>query len=112
MTGVSTPIVAGIEQSLEWLLGPDGKRHPGERNGTLYTILMQNSGCAQLRVRTPELEPAVAPEEVEAACLTGRFVRLRFENFHATPYQGKAGLAISATADKAEVAPEQQDSIL
>lgn len=54
-------------------------------------------------VRTSEITPAISPEEVSAACLAGQFIRVRFENFSATPYQGKNGMGVSATADKCVV---------
>ena len=102
-TGTTTPIVAEVSDNVEWVDGPDGKRHPGPRVGTRYTVLMQQGGLAQLTVKTPEAVPAISAEEVAAACLSGQFVRLRFDNFAAEPYQGKNGMGISATADKAVV---------
>lgn len=104
-TGTDTPIVSEVEDEREWKEGPDGKRRPGERIGTRYTVVMQNNGCAPMSVRTPEAVPAISAEEVAAACLSGHFIRVRFENFRATPYQGKSGLGISATADKCVVVP-------
>ncbi len=98
--GTSTPILADVADDVEWVDGPDGKRRPGPRIGIRYTILMQQSGCAQLVVKTPETQPAVSAEAVAAACLSGQFIRVRFEGFRASPYQGKNGLGISATADK------------
>lgn len=102
-TGTATPIVADVEDAVEWVDGPDGKRHPSPRVGTRYTILMQQSGCAQLVVKTPEATPAISAEEVAAACLSGQFIRVRFEGFKASPYQGRNGMGISATADRAVV---------
>ena len=102
-TGTPTPIVGEVKDDVEWEDGPDGKRRPGPRVGTRYTVHMQQSGLAPLTVRTPEAVPAVSPEEVAAACLSGQFIRVRFENFVAEPYQGKNGMGISATADKAVV---------
>lgn len=99
-TGTSTPSLVGVAEDVEWKDGPDGKRRPGDRIGTRYTVLMLQSECNQLVVKTPEITPAISPEEVAAACLSGQFIRVRFENFHASPYQGKNGLGISATADK------------
>ncbi|MBC5722571.1 hypothetical protein H8S11_07080 [Flintibacter sp. NSJ-23] len=102
-TGTPTPIVGDVKDDVAWETGTDGKRHPGPRVGTCYTVLMQQSGLAPLTVKTPEAVPAVSAEEVAAACLSGQFIRVRFEGFTADPYQGKNGLGISATADKAVV---------
>lgn len=102
-TGTATPIVVGVSDDVEWTDGPDGKRHPGARIGTRYTTLMQQNECAPLVVRTPETTPAVSAEEVAAACLAGQFIRVRFENFSATPYQGRNGMGVSGTANKCVV---------
>ena len=102
-TGTATPPLVGVTEDIEWTDGPDGKRRPGQRIGTRYTLLMLQSEAAQLVVKTPETTPAISAEEVAAACLTGQFVRVRFDNFKASPYQGKNGLGISATADKCVV---------
>ena len=102
-TGTTTPIVTEVADDVEWVDGPDGKRRPGARVGTRYTVLMLQNACAPLTVRTPEATPAVSAEEVAAACLAGKFIRVRFEGFKAHPYQGKNGLGISATADRAIV---------
>ncbi len=102
-TGTTTPIVTEVDDDMEWVEGPDGKRRPGPRIGTRYTILMQQSGCAQLVVKTPEATPAISAEDVAAACLSGQFIRARFEGFKASPYQGRNGMGISATADKAVI---------
>lgn len=99
-TGTTTPLLAGVAEDYEWVTLPDGKRQPGERIGTRYTLLMLHNEAAPLVVKTPETAPPISPEEVAAACLSGQFVRVRFENFKATPYQGKNGLGVSATADK------------
>ena len=45
----------------------------------------------------------MSAEEIAAACLTGQFIRLRFEGFAATPYVSKDGLSLKATAKKAVV---------
>lgn len=102
-TGTATPIVVGVADDVEWTDGPDGKRRPGARIGTRYTVLMQQSECAPLVVKTPETTPAISAEDVAAACLSGQFVRVRFENFKASPYQGRNGMGVSATADKAVI---------
>lgn len=102
-TGTTNPLLAGVTEDIEWTDGPDGKRHPGARIGTRYTVLMLQNECAQLVVKTPETAPPIGSEEVAAACLAGQFVRVRFENFSASPYQGRNGLGISATADKCVV---------
>jgi len=102
-TGTTTPAVVDVADDIRWIDGPDGKRYPGDRIGTRYTVLMQQSACSPLTVKTPETAPAVSAEDVAAACLSGQFIRVRFENFQARPYQGKNGLGISATADKAVV---------
>ncbi len=102
-TGTITPIVTGVAEDVEWTDGPDGKRRPGARIGTRYTVLMLQSECAQLVVKTPEATPAISAEEVATACLSGQFVRVRFDGFTASPYQGRNGMGISATADKAVV---------
>lgn len=102
-TGTTTPIVVSVADDVEWTDGPDGKRHPGAHVGSRYTVLMQQNECAPLVVRTPELTPAVSAEEVAAACLAGQFIRVRFENFTATPYQGKNGMGVSGTAEKCVV---------
>lgn len=99
-TGTTTPLLVEVSEVFEWVTGPDGKRHPGNRIGTAYTVLMQQSGCAPLVVKTEELTSPVSAEAVADACLSGQFIRVRFENFKASPYQGKNGLGISATADK------------
>lgn len=102
-TGTATPFLVGVSEDREWVDGPDGKRHPGSTIGTRYTILMLQSSCAPLVVKTPETTPAVSAEEAAAACLSGNFIRVRFEGFQASPYQGRNGLGISATADKCSV---------
>lgn len=102
-TGTATPIVVGVTDDVEWTNGPDGKRRPGARIGTRYTVLMLQSECSPLVVKTPEITPAVSTEEVAAACLSGQFIRARFENFKASPYQGRNGMGVSATADKAVI---------
>lgn len=99
-TGTATPLLAGVAEDVEWTDGPDGKRRPGPRIGTRYTILMLQNEAAPLVVKTPETTPPISPEEVAAACLSGQFIRVRFDNFKASPYQGKNGLGVSATADK------------
>lgn len=102
-TGTATPIVASVSEDREWLTMPDGKRQPGDLIGTRYGVLMLQNECAPLVVRTPEITPAISAEDVAAACLAGQFIRVRFENFTATPYQGKNGMGVSATADKCVV---------
>ena len=102
-TGTATPFLVGVSEDWEWIDGPDGKRHPGSTIGTRYTVLMLQSECAPLVVKTPETTPAVSAEEAAAACLSGNFIRVRFEGFQASPYQGRNGLGISATADKCSV---------
>lgn len=102
-TGTTTPLLAGVTEDHEWVTLPDGKRQPGERIGTRYTVLMLQNEAAPLVVKTPETAPPISPEEVAAACLSGQFVRVRFEGFKATPYQGKNGLGVSATADKCTI---------
>ena len=99
-TGTATPIVTEVTDDVEWVDGPDGKRRPGSRVGTRYSVMMQHSGCAPLVVRTPETTPTVSAEDVAAACLSGNFIRVRFEGFTANPYQGRNGLGISASAEK------------
>lgn len=101
--GADWSLLFAVDDSYEWLEGQDGKRHRGERTGTAYIVAMLNNGCAPLTVRTPEDKPAVSAEEVAAACLTGQPLRVRFEGFKAEAYQGKNGLGISATADKAVI---------
>lgn len=101
--GTGTPPLVGVSEDMEWTDGLDGKRRPVARIGTRYTVLMLQNECAPLVVKTPETTPAISAEDVAAACLTGQFVRVRFEGFKASPYQGKNGLAISATADKAVI---------
>lgn len=103
--GTATPLLAGVAEDVEWTDGPDGKRRPGPRIGTRYTILMLQNEAAPLVVKTPETTPPISPEEVAAACLSGQFIRVRFDNFKASPYQGKNGLGVSATADKCVVVP-------
>lgn len=102
-TGTATPFLVGVSEDREWVDGPDGKRHPGSTIGTRYTVLMLQSEGAPLVVRTPETTPTVSAEEVASACLSGNFIRVRFEGFQASPYQGRNGLGISATADKCSV---------
>lgn len=102
-TGTATPFLVGVSEDREWVDGPDGKRHPGSTIGTRYTVLMLQSECAPLVVKTPETTPTVSAEEVASACLSGNFIRVRFEGFQASPYQGRNGLGISATADKCSV---------
>lgn len=102
-TGTATPFLVGVSEDREWVDGPDGKRHPGSTIGTRYTVLMLQSEGAPLVVRTPETTPTVSAEDVAAACLSGNFIRVRFEGFQASPYQGRNGLGISATADKCSV---------
>lgn len=102
-TGTVTPFLVGVSEDREWVDGPDGKRHPGSTIGTRYTVLMLQSEGAPLVVRTPETTPTVSAEEVASACLSGNFIRVRFEGFQASPYQGRNGLGISATADKCSV---------
>lgn len=102
-TGTTTPLLVGVAEDVEWTDGPDGKRRPGARIGTKYIVLMLQSEAAPLVVKTPETTLPISPEEVAAACLSGQFVRVRFENFKASPYQGKNGLGVSATADKCVV---------
>ena len=105
--GVSTPILVAVADDVEWINDPDGKRHPGNRVGTRYTVLMQQSGCAPLVVKTTEAVPAVSAEEVAAACLSGQFIRVRFEGFSASPYAGKNGLGLSARAEKAVIVTQK-----
>ena len=76
-------LLFSVDDGYEWLDGPDGKRHRGERKETVYTVAMLNNGCAPLTVRTPEDKPAVTAEAVAAACLTGQPLRVRFEGFKA-----------------------------
>lgn len=102
-TGTTTPPLVSVTEDMEWVDGPDGKRRPGARVGTRYTVLMLQSECAPLVVKTPESTPAISAEDVAAACLSGQFIRVRFENFSASPYQGRNGLGVSATADKCTV---------
>ena len=102
-TGTATPFLVGVSEDREWVDGPDGKRHPGSTIGTRYTVLMLQSEGAPLVVRTPETTPTVSAAEVASACLSGNFIRVRFEGFQASPYQGRNGLGISATADKCSV---------
>lgn len=102
-TGTTTPLLVSVSEDREWLTMPDGKRQPGDLIGTRYGVLMLQNECAPLVVRTPEITPAISAEDVAAACLTGQFIRVRFENFTATPYQGKNGMGVSATADKCVV---------
>ena len=104
-TGTTNPLLAGVAEDVEWTDGPDGKRRPGARIGTRYTILMLQNEAAPLVVKTPETTPPISREEVAAACLSGQFIRVRFDNFKASPYQGKNGLGVSATADKCVVVP-------
>ncbi len=101
--GTSTPFVVDVADDVAWVEGQDGKRRPGARIGTRYTVLMLQNACAPMVVKTPEVQPAVSAEEVVAACLAGQFIRVRFEGFKANPYQGRNGLGISATAEKAVV---------
>ena len=102
-TGTTTPIVVSVADDVEWTDGPDGKRHPGARVGIRYTVLMLQNECAPMVVRTSEATPAISAEDVAAACLAGQFIRVRFENFSATPYQGRNGMGVSGTADKCVV---------
>lgn len=102
-TGTATPFLVGVSEDREWVDGPDGKRHPGSTIGTRYTVLMLQSECAPLVVKTPETAPAVSGEEVATVCLSGNFIRVRFEGFTASPYQGRNGLGISANAEKCVV---------
>ena len=102
-TGTAEPFLVAVAEDVEWNEGPDGKRRPGNRIGTRYTVLMLSSECAPLIVRTPEAAPVVSAEEVAAACLAGQFIKVRFQNFAARPYQGKNGLGVSATADSCEI---------
>ena len=37
-TGTTTPIVTEVADDVEWVDGPDGKRRPGARVGTRYTV--------------------------------------------------------------------------
>lgn len=101
--GADWSLLFSVDDGFKWLEGPDGKRRPGERIETIYNVAMLQNGCTPLAVRTPEPQPVVTPEEVAAACLAGQPLRVRFEGFKAEAYQGKNGLAISATADKAVI---------
>ena len=101
--GADWSFLFGVEDDFEWITGPDGKRRPGNRIGTRYIVAMLQNQCAPVVVRTPEATPVVSAEEVAAACLSGQLVRVRFEGFKAEAYQGKNGLAISASADKAVI---------
>ena len=101
--GTGTPFLVSVGDDMEWVEGPDGKRHPGRRLGTKYGALMLQNECNKVFVSTPEETPAISAEEVAAACLSGQFIRVRFEGFTADVYKGKNGLGISATADKAVV---------
>lgn len=96
-------VLLNVEDGFQWVDGPDGKRHPGERTETVYTVAMLHNAYAPLKVRTPEAQPVVTAEKVAAACLVGQPLQVRFEGFKAEAYQGKNGLAISATADKAVI---------
>lgn len=109
-TGTEAPLLVDVAEDVEWTDGPDGKRRPGQRIGTRYTVLMLQNACAPLVVKTPELTSVVSADEVAAACLSGQFVRVRFENFSATPYQSKNGLGVSGTADRCVVAPSPAPS--
>lgn len=101
--GTDTPFVVSVEDNKEWVDGPDGKRHPGKRLGTKYGALMLQNGCDKVFVTITEETPTISPEEVAAACLSGQFIRVRFEGYAADVFKGKNGLGISATADKAVV---------
>lgn len=101
--GADSSLLFAVEDGFNWVTGPDGKRHPDERTETVYTVAMLHNACAPLRVRTPEAQPVVTAEAVAAACLAGQPLRVRFEGFKAEAYQGKNGLGISATADKAVI---------
>ena len=101
--GADWSLLFGVEDDFEWIVGPDGKRRPGNRIGTRYIVAMLQNQCAPVVVRTAETTPAMSAEEVAAACLSGQLIRVRFEGFKAEAYQGKNGLAISASADKAVV---------
>ena len=99
--GAEWSLLFAVDDGYEWLDGPDGKRRRGERKETVYTVAMLNNCCAPLTVRTKEPQPVVSAEEVAAACIAGQPLRVRFEGFKAEAYQGKNGLGITATADKA-----------
>lgn len=101
--GVDWSLLFAVEDDFEWVTGPDGKRHPGNRIGTRYIVPMLQNQCAPVVVKTPEITPVVSAEDVAAACLSGQFIRVRFDGFKAEAYQGKNGLAISASADKAVI---------
>lgn len=101
--GTDAPFLVSVGDNMEWLEGPDGKRHPGKRLGTKYGLLMLQNECDKVFVTTPEETPAISQEEVAAACLSGQFIRVRFEGYSADVFKGKNGLGISATADKAVV---------
>lgn len=103
-TGSDNPVLVCVADEVEWTVGEDGRRHPGARIGTRYTVLMLQNACAPLVVKTPEAVPVVTAEAVAAACLSGKFIRVKFENFAATAYQGRNGLGVTATADKAILA--------
>lgn len=102
-TGTTTPFLTGVSEDMEWEEGPNGKKRPVAQLGMRYTVLMLQNEAAPLVVKTPETTPPISPEEVAAACLSGQFVRVRFDNFKATPYRAQNSLGVSATADKCVV---------
>lgn len=112
--GASWSYLFAVEDDFEWIAGPDGKRRPGIRIGTRYTVAMLHNCCAPLIVRTPEITPAISAEEVAAACLSGNLIRVELRSFSSAFRISKAGLspAVSLMNSAARTSPFMASSMI